>query len=318
MDQPNGNVESVPVNLSRFALISLAVGICVLILKLGAWWVTGSVGLFSDAMESVVNIAAAVVAFFALRTAAKPPDRSHQFGHGSAEYLSALVEGMLIAAAATVIVVSSINRLISPEPLEEVGIGLLISVIASLLNAATAWLLIRVGKAHRSLALIADGRHLLTDLWTTAGVLVGIVVVYVTGWERLDPIIALAVALNIIIVGFGLVRHSISGLLEASLPSRDAEQLTRILSDFNHDPVLLHAVRSRVSGRQVFVTLHVLVPGDWSVTRGHDLCEEIETAVSATFIGASVTTHLEPREDPRAFDDTPPGAEHPLDPPNTG
>lgn len=312
-DNPS-TATSTPVNLSRFALVSLVVGICVLILKLAAWWVTGSVGLFSDAMESVVNIAAAIVAFFALRTAAKPPDERHHFGHGSAEYLSALLEGMLIAAAATVIVVSSIDRLITPQPLEHVGIGLFISVIASLMNAATAWLLIRVGRRHKSLALIADGKHLLTDLWTTGGVLVGVVAVALTGWERLDPLIALGVAVNILIVGFSLVRRSVSGLLVSALPPEDAARLTTVLAQFNQKPVLIHAVQSRVAGRELFVSLHVLVPGDWPVARGHDLCEDIESAVSDEFGAASVSTHLEPVEDPRSFGDTPPGAEHPLGP----
>ncbi|MDA9913006.1 cation diffusion facilitator family transporter [Candidatus Nanopelagicales bacterium] len=301
------------VDLSKYAWLSLGVGILVLALKLGAWWITDSVGLFSDAMESLVNIAAAIVAIIALRTAAKPADRDHQFGHGKAEYFSALSEGVLIILAASLIIFAAIPRLLNPQPLEEIGLGLGISVLASLLNAAVAVILWRAGTRHGSLALIADSKHLLTDLWTTGGVLVAVVIVGLSGWLILDPLIALAVAVNIIWVGLGLMRRSMSGLMDSALPESDVAKLRAALAPYRGQEIEIHAVQSRISGRQRFVSLHVLVPGDWSVTAGHDLCESIEGSVKQALTTCSVHTHLEPREDPRAFSDTPVGAEHELD-----
>ena len=300
-------------DLSRFAWFSLGVGVVVLVLKLSAWWITGSVGLFSDAMESTVNIAAALVAVIALKQAAKPADHTHQFGHGKAEYFSALTEGVLIAVAATLIVVSAVNRLFNPEELEEIGIGLAISIVASLMNAGVAVVLFRAGRKHGSIALIADAKHLLTDLWTTGGVLLAVVLVGITGWGVLDPLVALAVAVNILVVGFGLVRRSMSGLMDSALPESDVALIKEALAPYRGADIEIHSLQTRESGRQKFVSMHVLVPGDWSVTEGHDLCESIEEDVAESLSACVVQTHLEPREDPRAWGDTPEGAEHELD-----
>ncbi len=290
-------------DLSKYAVLSLVAGVVVLVLKLGAWKVTGSVGLLSDALESLVNIAAAGVAIVALRAASKPPDADHQFGHGKAEYFSALVEGAMIVVAATMIIYSAIERLLNPAPLEEVGVGLAISVLASLINAAVALLLFRVGRRHGSAALIADAHHLVTDLWTTGGVIVGVVLVALTGWDRLDPIIALAVAVNIIVVGINLLRGSTSGLLDAALPDEEVTAIRTILRGYQRDEVVIHGLQTRRAGRQRFVSMHVLVPGDWSVTAGHDLCDAVETDVEGALPGTTCITHLEPLEDPRAWED---------------
>ncbi|MCH9817078.1 MAG: cation diffusion facilitator family transporter [Actinomycetia bacterium] len=311
MSQKNGSGGVA--DLSKYAWLSLGVGVVVLALKLGAWWVTDSVGLFSDAMESLVNIAAAIVAIIALRTAAKPADRAHQFGHGKAEYFSALTEGVLIILAASLIIFTAVPRLLQPEPLEEIGLGLAISVLASLLNAVVALILWRAGTKHGSLALIADAKHLITDLWTTGGVLAAVLLVGLSGWLILDPLIALAVAVNIILVGFGLMRRSLSGLMDSALPESDVTKLKTALAPYRGQDIEIHAVQSRISGRQRFVSMHVLVPGGWSVTAGHDLCESIEDSVKEALGSCSVSTHLEPREDPRSFSDTPEGAEHELD-----
>lgn len=290
-------------DLSRYAVLSLVAGIVVLLLKLGAWWVTDSVGLLSDALESLVNIAAAVVAIAALRTASKPPDRGHPFGHGKAEYFSAMVEGGMIMAAATMIIVSAVQRFIEPRPLEQIGVGLAISVVASLINAVVALILFRVGRRHGSPALIADAHHLVTDLWTTAGVLVAVVVVGVTGWNRLDPVIAAAVAVNIIAVGVRLLRRSSAGLMDATLPEVEIQVVMSALRPFVGEHVVIHGMQTRQAGRQRFVGLHVLVPGAWSVTAGHDLCDDIEQAVARALPGTECVTHLEPLEDPRAWED---------------
>lgn len=290
-------------DLSKYGVLSLVAGIVVLLMKLGAWKVTGSVGLLSDALESLVNIAAAAVAIVALRAASRPPDQLHQFGHGKAEYFSALVEGAMIVVAATMIIITAVERFLNPAPLEEIGLGLAISVLASLINAGVAFVLFRVGRRHRSAALIADGHHLLTDLWTTGGVLVGVVLVSLTGWDRLDPIIALAVAVNIIVVGVRLLRGSTSGLMDAALPDDDVEAIRMVLRSYQRDDVVIHGLQTRQAGRQRFVSMHVLVPGAWTVEQGHDLCESIETEIQKELPGSACITHLEPLEDPRAWED---------------
>ncbi len=290
-------------DLSKYGVLSLVAGIVVLAMKLLAWWVTGSVGLLSDALESLVNIAAAAVAIVALRAASRPPDAHHQFGHGKAEYFSALVEGAMIVVAATMIIITAVQRFLNPEPLEEVGVGLAISVLASLINAGVAVILFRVGRRHGSAALIADGHHLVTDLWTTGGVIIGVLLVSLTGWIRLDPIIALAVAINIIVVGVNLLRGSTAGLMDVSLPDDEVEALRGVLRGYQADDVTIHGLQTRQAGRQRFISMHVLVPGEWTVERGHDLCDAIETDIRATLPGSTCITHLEPLEDPRAWED---------------
>lgn len=289
--------------LRKFAWLSVATAIVTIALKIGAWWVTGSVGLLSDAAESVVNLVAAVVALVTLRIAARPASKAFQFGHSKAEYFSAAIEGVMIFIAASVILVTSVERFLNPRPLSDVGIGLIIAVVASVLNGAVAVVLLRAGRKYRSAVLTADGKHLLTDVWTSVGVVVGVGLVVLTGWSRLDPIVAFAVGVNIIITGWKLIANSAQGLMDAAWSKQDNARLTELLRTHLTDEVDVHGVRTRLSGHRRYAEMHVLVPGGWSVTRGHDVVEEIEQAVKAEFEECEVTTHLEPREDPRAYDD---------------
>ncbi len=296
--------------LERFAWLSLVTGVVVLSLKVFAWQLTDSVGLLSDALESTVNIGAALVAIFALRASNRPADAEHHFGHGKAEYLSAMVEGFLILGAAAAIIATAVNRLLNPQPLEQVGVGLAVSVLASVLNGVVAWILIRVGREHRSVVLVADGKHLLTDVWTSAGVVVAVAAVAVSGWEILDPIIALAVGANILWTGWGLLRESVSGLLDERLSDDDIDKVVAVLAAHESDEVHFHALQSRAAGRQRFVSLHMLVPGASSVRQAHDLAQQIEDEIDAELPETVVSIHIEPLEDPRAWDDIPRGAEH--------
>ncbi|MFZ2530190.1 MAG: cation diffusion facilitator family transporter [Rhodococcus sp. (in: high G+C Gram-positive bacteria)] len=281
----------------RCMLLSVATALTTMALKAVAAWITGSVGLLSDALESGVNLVAAVVGVFALRAAAKPPDENHDFGHGKAEYLSAAVEGAMIFAAAAAIVVTSMQRLLTPQPLTEVGLGLFLSAGSSILNLAVGLLLLRVGRQHRSVTLVADGKHLLTDVWTSVGVLVGIGLVALFGWQVLDPIVALLVGLNILRIGYGLVRESVVGLLDAALPADDLIQVQQVLDAYrSDDSVTILPPRTRASGRQRFVYLTVRVPGDWTVRAGHDLLDRVEADVRAALPGTVVFTHLEPTD----------------------
>ncbi|WP_137810288.1 MULTISPECIES: cation diffusion facilitator family transporter [unclassified Gordonia (in: high G+C Gram-positive bacteria)] len=290
-------------DLSAFAVLSIVTAIVVIGLKLIAWRVTGSVGLLSDALESTVNLVAAIGAFVALRVAAKPPDRSHNFGHTKAEYLSAVFEGVMIVVAAVVIVATAVDRLLHPEELDEVGMGLAISVGATVVNAVVGWVLIRAGRRHRSLTLEADGKHLMTDVWTTAGVVVGVFLVAATGWLPLDPLIAIAVAANILVVGGRLVWRSGAGLMDSALPDDLRAAIDAVLARHRADRIDFHDVRTREAGHERFVQLHVLVPGDWSVQRAHDLAETIEDELRAAVDDLTVTLHVEPINDPRAYED---------------
>jgi len=301
-------VNSPPADLSRYGWLSLGVALIVFALKLVAWGITGSVGLLSDAMESTVNIVAAVVALIALRTASKPPDARHHFGHGKAEYLSALFEGVMIVVAAALIVFTAVERLLNPVPLEQLGIGLVISTVASVINGVVAFVLIRAGRRHRSIVLEADGKHLLTDVWTSAGVLVGMGLVALTGWDVLDPVIAIGVAVNIVVAGVILIRDSTAGLMDSALPESDHDVIRQILAKYSGPEVTFHAVQTRRSGRQRFVSAHVLVPGTWTVQRGHDLVEAVENDLGEALSDTTVHTHLEPLEDPRSWADQPSGS----------
>jgi len=265
--------------LFRLLRLSIAAAVATITLKTGAWLVTGSVGLLSDAAESVVNLVAAVVALWALHWAVKPADEHHANGHAKAEYLSAGFEGSLIVIAAATITASAINRLLHPQALTDVGIGLAISVLASLINLGVGVLLVRTGHRHRSIMLEADGRHLLTDVWTSAGVVVGVAAAAMTGWKALDPIVALAVAANILFTGGGLVRRSIGGLMDRALHETAQREIKDALADFRARGVRFHALRTRQAGQRAFVSLHILVPGTWSVRQGHDLAEEVDAAL---------------------------------------
>lgn len=289
-------------DLSRWALVSIAAAVATIALKTAAWWLTGSVGLLSDAAESVVNLVAAAGAFIALRIAARPSDDDHNFGHSKSEYFSAVVEGAMIVVAAGFICYSAVERLVNPRELESVGIGLGISVAASVINGLVAWKLMSVGRAHRSAALEADGRHLLTDVWTTGGVIVGVALVAVTGWARLDALVAIAVAINIIVVGWRLVRDSTMGLMDTVIPERDRSAVDAVLEGFRSDGVDFHDVRTREAGHLRFVQLHMLVPGDWTVRRGHDLAEAVEKALRDAVDDLRCSIHIEPIDDPRSYE----------------
>ena len=289
-------------DLSRWALLSIAAAAVTIALKMTAWLVTGSVGLLSDAAESVVNLVAAVVAFIALKVAARPADANHNFGHQKSEYFSAIIEGTCIAIAAVVIIVSAAERLMNPKDFESAGIGLLISVVAALINGAAAWALIRAGRRHRSVTLEADGKHLATDVWTTAGILVAIALVAITGWNILDPIVAIAVAVNILFVGGGLVGRAAAGLMDSALPDEQRAAIDAVLDEFGTPEVTFHDVRTRESGHVRFVQMHMLVPGDWTVQRAHDLAEQVEARLEAVVDDLIPTIHVEPIGDPRAYE----------------
>lgn len=290
-------------SLTRYAWLSIAAAVATIGLKTVAWWTTGSVGLLSDAIESLVNLAAALVALWMLKLAERPPDEEHAYGYSKAEYFSSGFEGGLIFIAALAIVWTAIQRLIVPQPLENVGIGLAISVIASSINLGVAVVLMRVGKRFNSITLEADAHHLMTDVWTSAGVVLGVGAVALTGWQRLDPLIAIGVALNILWMGYRLIRRSARGLLDRALPVQSRDAIHAVLARYEQRGVAFHALMTRQAAGRSFASVHVLVPGAWSVQQGHDLVEEIERDIRAAVPGTSVITHLEPREDPKSLDD---------------
>ena len=289
--------------LTRFAWLSMAAAVLTMGLKVAAWLLTGSVGLLSDALESLVNMAGALMALLMLSVAARPPDDDHAYGHGKAEYFSSGVEGALILLAAIGIAWAAIPRLIHPRLLEQVGMGLGVSAVAALVNGGVAVALLRAGRKYRSITLEANAQHLLTDVWTSVGVLAGVGVVALTGWERLDPILALLVAANIVRAGVGIIHRSAMGLMDTALPAADVKRLKEILDRLADDGVHYHALRTRQAGARRFVAVHILVPGEWSVQRGHALLEVIEADVRQLLPGVTVLTHLEPEEDPTSWDD---------------
>jgi cation diffusion facilitator family transporter len=291
-------------SLTRFAWLSIAAAILTIGLKAAAYLVTGSVGLLSDALESVVNLAAALMALAMLTVAARPPDEDHVYGHDKAEYFSSGVEGALILVAAISIGVAAWNRLLHPQPLEAVGLGLGISVFASLINLGVALVLRRAGQRFGSITLEADSQHLMTDVWTSVGVVAGIGAVALTGWERLDPLIAIAVALNIVWSGVQLVRRSALGLLDTAWPVPERGIVTNILDKYRVHGLQFHALRTRQSASRRFMSVHILVPGDWTVQQGHQLLEQIEREVRDALTGVTIVTHLEPLEDPVSWEDT--------------
>ncbi|MFN8492739.1 MAG: cation diffusion facilitator family transporter [Caldilineaceae bacterium] len=290
-------------SLTRFAWLSIAAAVVTIAMKAGAYWLTGSVGLLSDALESMVNLAAALMALGMLTIAARPPDEEHAYGHNKAEYFSSGVEGALILLAAASIGYTAIERLRHPQPIEQVGLGLIISVLASLVNFGVARVLFNAGKRYNSITLEADAKHLMTDVWTSGGVLVGVGAVALTNFQWLDPIIALLVAVNIIWSGVQLVRQSALGLLDTAWPAEERTAVTQILDSYSTQKVKYHSLRTRQAGARRFMSVHILVPGAWSVQRGHNLLEEIEAKIRQTTPEVTVLTHLEPLEDPVSFED---------------
>ncbi|ALA66420.1 cation diffusion facilitator family transporter [Corynebacterium lactis] len=291
-------------DLSRYGWLSVGAALATIALKFWGYSLTGSVGLLSDAAESLVNLVAAIVAVIVLKVIARPADRDHEFGHSKAEYFSAGLEGAMIFVAAAYIIYVSVVRLFNPQPIEEIGLGLLITVVASAINGLVALVLIRAGRKHKSLALVADGKHLMTDVWTSAGVLAGVALVGVTGLWWLDPIIALAVAVNILITGRRLVLDAGGGLMDKAMEGEDRDEVDRIL-DSHKQPgrVDVHEVRTRVSGHRQFIEFHVLVPGEWTVEYGHDVLSAMEDDLRERFPGVHIHSHLEPIEDERAYGD---------------
>lgn len=293
-----------PVDLSKFAWLSVAAAVVTIGLKGGAAWLTGSVGLLSDAAESLVNLVAAIVALFALKVAIKPPDDNHPYGHSKAEYFSAAVEGVMIFVAAAFIIATSIERLLNPRMPEQLGLGLTISVAASLVNGAVAMVLLKHGRKHGSATLVADGKHLMTDVITSVAVLVGVALVAVTNQPVLDPVVALLAGANILWTGFGLIRSSVDGLMDVSLPEQTNIELLEVLDRFREPGrIEFHAVRTRQAGNRQFMEFHILVPAAWSVRRGHDMTEDVIDALIEVVPGVRVSAHLEPIEDPRSYAD---------------
>lgn len=291
-------------SLERYAWLSIAAAIATITLKAYAWWLTGSVGLLSDALESVINLAAAILALCMLRLAASPPDEDYPYGFSKAEYLSAGVEGALIVLAAAGILFAAIPRLFAPRELETPGLGIALTVVASAINYAVALVLIRAGKREHSITLEADGQHLMTDVWTSAGVIVGVALVFATGWLHLDPLVALAVAVHVVWTGVGLVRRSIAGLLDAAISAEDQQEIAKLFAEYSKRyGMTFHALRTRRAGARRFVTFHMLVPDRWSVARAHHLSEEIESRVRSMVPNASIVTHIEPISDPASYDD---------------
>jgi cation diffusion facilitator family transporter len=286
-----------------YAWLSLATSVVTIALKLGAWWLTGSVGLLSDAIEGLVNVVAAIVALSVLMYSSHAPDREHNFGHEKAEYFSSGIEGSLIFVAAAAIVWTAVPRLFEPQPLEQAGIGLALAFLSAIANAGCAWTMLRAARRHRSITLEADARHLLADVWTTAGVIVGVLLVYLTGSPRLDPIVALAVAVQILWTGGHLVVRSFEGLMDRAIPEEDLKVIREVLETARKEGGDYHALRTRVAGAKSFANVHVLVPGSMSVQAGHDLVERIEAEIREKLPHVELLTHLEPLEDPRSWDD---------------
>jgi len=292
-----------PASLKRYAWLSIAAALSTILLKGWAWWLTGSVGLLSDALESFVNLAGAMMALAMLTLAAMPADDNHAHGHGKAEYFSSAFEGFLILVAAVGIAYAAIDRLLNPQPLGAVGIGLAVSVAASVINLATSRILMGVGRKYKSITLEADAHHLLTDVWTSVGVIAGVGLVWATGWLWLDPVIALLVAMNIVWTGWQLLQRSASGLMDVSIPEEELMAIEAVLDDYRQQGLAFHALRTRQAGSRAFITIHILVPGAWTVQQGHDWSERIEADIRQAVSHAHITTHLEPKEDPISLAD---------------
>ena len=288
---------------TRYVMLSIAAALATIVLKGLAWLLTGSVGLLSDALESFVNLAAATLTLILLRYAARPPDEEHTYGHGKAEYFASGAEGALIIFAAISIIASALPRLVNPREIEQVSFGVLLSASASIINLVVARILLRAGTAHGSIALEADAHHLMTDVWTSAAVIVGILAATLTGWVILDPIIALLMGANIIWTGIQLLRRSALGLLDTAISRDDFTHVQSVLAQYRAEGIQFHALRTRQAGDRSFVSMHVLVPPDWTVLHGHQLLERIERDIRHVMRQVTVFTHLEPQGDPSALDD---------------
>lgn len=289
--------------LTHFARLSVVAAVITLVLKLIAWRLTGSVGLLSDALESLVNLAAAFVALGSLVVAVRPADEDHAFGHSKAEYLAAGIEGALILLAAAAIGWSAMERFASPQPISQPAVGLAISAVASAVNFAVARVLLRVGRRRNSIALEADAKHLLTDVWTSVAVIPAVALVALTGWLWLDPLIGILLAAHIIATGVSLVRESMLGLMDTGLPAAQLEIIRATLAKYAAEGVQYHALRTRRAAARHFMSVHLLMPGSWTIARGHDLAERLECELQKTVPGLIVLTHMEPDDDPASWKD---------------
>ncbi len=291
-------------SLTKFAWLSIGAAVATIALKTGAYFLTGSIGLLSDAIESLVNLVGAIMALIMLTIAARPADEVHVYGHTKAEYFSSITEGILILAAAISIITTAVQRLIHPKPIEELGMGLIVSIIASAINFAVSRILLQAGKQRHSITLEADAHHLMTDVWTSVGVIGGVAIAGFTGWNTLDPIVAIVVALNIVWTGVQLVRRSVAGLMDEALPESEQKLIQQVMEKYRTKGVSFHALRTRQAAARRFISVHVLVPGDWTVHDAHHIAEDFENDVRATLGGVlTVFTHLEPAEDEISMDD---------------
>src|SRR5215216_5096315 len=291
-------------SLTRFAWLSIAAALATIGLKTSAYFLTDSVGLLSDAIESLVNLAGAIMALGMLTIAARPADESHVYGHSKAEYFASVTEGLLILGAAIGIISAASNRLLYPRELEQLGLGLVVSIMASTVNFIVARILLREGKERRSITLEADAHHLMTDVWTSAGVISGVAIAGLTGWSMLDAIVAIVVALNIIWTGVRLVSRSVSGLMDAALPSQEQNLIQDVMEKYRSQGVNFHALRTRQAAARRFISVHILVPGDWTVHDAHHVAEDFESDIR-TALGNPITvfTHIEPVEDELSMED---------------
>ena len=296
-------IKPVRPSLTRFAWLSIAAALITIALKAGAYLLTGSVGLLSDAAESIVNLVGAVMALAMLMIAARPADQSHSYGHSKAEYFSSGVEGTLILIASVGIIWSSVERLFNPKPLEQLGLGLVVSVAASIVNFVVARILMNAGKRANSITLESDAQHLMTDVWTSVGVIVGVGLVALTGWGPLDSLVAILVGINIIWTGIQLVRRSVAGLMDAALPLDEQNIIETVMTKYRGKEVDFHALRTRQAASRRFVTVHMLVPGDWTVHDAHHFAEDFESDIRDALGEAVITTHLEPIEDELSMHD---------------
>jgi len=290
--------------LTKFAWLSIGAAVATITLKTGAYLLTDSIGLLSDAIESLVNLAGAIMALLMLSIAARPADEEHVYGHSKAEYFASVTEGLLIFAAAIGISITAIQRLISPRPLEQLGVGLAVSTAASVINFIVARILLNAGLKRQSITLEADAHHLMTDVWTSVGVIGGVAVAGLTGWNILDPLVAIIVAGNILWTGFRLVRRSVSGLMDEALPIPEQNLIQDVMAKFREKGVDFHALRTRQAAARRFMSVHILVPGDWTVHDAHHIAEDFESEIRTTLGGVvTVFTHLEPAEDELSMED---------------
>lgn len=291
-------------SLTKFAWLSIAAALATITLKSGAYYLTGSVGLLSDAIESLVNLAGAIMALIMLIIAARPADEDHVYGHSKAEYFASVTEGILILGAAAGIIITAVQRIINPRPIEQLGIGLAVSIAASVINFIVSRILLNAGRTRHSISLEADAHHLMTDVWTSVGVIGGVAITGFTGWSTLDPIVAILVALNIVWTGFQLVRRSVSGLMDEALHEDDQLKIKDVMDTYRKKGVGFHALRTRQAAARRFVSVHVLFPGDLTIHDAHHIAEDFENDVRIALGGVTtVFTHLEPVEDELSMDD---------------